>query len=159
MTITTDISRSSRWTADGYNRTWSYPFKALSSDNMVLLVTDNAGFETSVISGFQANNLGQDGGGTIVYPLEPAQPLPAGYTVVVMRRTPRQQPFQIGAQGRFFPETHEKALDNLEMQIQELSLSVDRSVRDTSDVNTMERMNTDAILRPSGRSMMFVTLV
>jgi hypothetical protein len=37
--------------------------------------------------------------------------------------------------------------------------SVDRSVRDTSDVTTMVRMKTDAILMPSGRSIMFVTLV
>ena len=37
--------------------------------------------------------------------------------------------------------------------------SVDRSVRDTSDVTTMLRMKTDAILMPSGRSIMFVTLV
>ena len=37
--------------------------------------------------------------------------------------------------------------------------SVDRSVRDTSEVMMMLRMKTDAILIPSGRSIMFATLV
>ena len=37
--------------------------------------------------------------------------------------------------------------------------SVDRSVRDISDVNTIVRMKTDAILMPSGRSIMLVTVV
>ena len=37
--------------------------------------------------------------------------------------------------------------------------SVDRSARDTSDMTTMLRMKTEAILMPSGRSKMFVMLV
>ena len=37
--------------------------------------------------------------------------------------------------------------------------SVERSVRDTSDEMTMPRMNSDAILIPSGRSIMLVTVV
>ena len=37
--------------------------------------------------------------------------------------------------------------------------SVERSVRDTSDVNTIVAMKIDAILIPSGRSNMLVTVV
>ena len=37
--------------------------------------------------------------------------------------------------------------------------SVERSTRDISDVMTMTTMKIDAILRPSGRSMMFTTVV
>jgi hypothetical protein len=129
MTVTTNKSKSNRWVADGYNRTWSYPFKALTATDVVLDVTDPTGFETTVTAGFQVNNLNQDGGGTVIYPIDPAPPLAAQSVVVVRRNTQRTQPYKVGSQGRYFPETHENMADNLENQIQELALTIDRAVR------------------------------
>jgi hypothetical protein len=120
MTVSVGNGRSEVWTADGINRNWPYPFKALTADHIRLKITTPAGVESEVASGFSVQGVGQDAGGQVVYPLEPAAALASGTKVQVLRRVPLSQLNRIGNQGGFHARTHEDTFDLLEMQIQQV---------------------------------------
>jgi hypothetical protein len=53
----------------------------------------------------------------------------AGYTLDIRSNTPEAQPTSIRNQGRFLPEIHEDAFDNLSRQVQDLRRRVNASIR------------------------------
>lgn len=121
MTVAVGTGRSTTWVADGANRNWDFPFKALSASHIRLVVTDPSGTKSIVTEGFTVVGINSDDGGTVTYPLSPTTPLPAGYKVQVRRFVPFSQPNRIGNQGGFHAETHERTFDLLAMQVQQLN--------------------------------------
>lgn len=121
MTVPFSTGRSTTWTADGTNRNWDFPFKILASGHVYLEIQDLAGTVSDITTGFTVVGVNSEDGGTITYPVAPTAALPAGYKVTAVRSLPLEQPYRIGNQGGFHAETHERALDMLEMQIQQLA--------------------------------------
>ncbi|MBA1159340.1 peptidase G2 autoproteolytic cleavage domain-containing protein [Microvirga mediterraneensis] len=120
MTVAVGNGRSETWNADGANRNWDFPFKALSASHLVLEIEDAAGSLSTVTSGFTVAGLNSDDGGTVTYPISPAAPLPIGTKITVVRQVPLAQPNRIGNQGGFHAETHERTFDLLAMQVQQI---------------------------------------
>ena len=121
MSVSVGTGRSSIWSADGTNRNWDFPFKALRAEHLRLEVTDPAGVVSEASDSFTVIGLGDDNGGSVVYPIAPAAALPAGYKVQVVRRVPFSQPNRIGNQGGFHASTHENTFDLLAMQVQQIN--------------------------------------
>jgi hypothetical protein len=63
----------------------------LKASHVRLEVTDLAGVVSEVSGPFTVMGLSQSNGGSVVYPVEPAPALPAGYKVRVLRRVPLEQ--------------------------------------------------------------------
>jgi len=118
--------------ADGTNRNWSYNFKIFEVGHMGLFITDADGSNgVEVFTGFTiaAPGIDNDNGGTVVYPVAPVAALAAGKRVVPFRVAPYDQSQRIGNQGAYFPETHERAMDDLAMQIQQVEEEGHRAVK------------------------------
>lgn len=120
MTVSVGNGRSSIWIADGTNRAWAFPFKALSASHILLEVTNTDGLASQITSGFNVAGLGNAAGGTVTYPIAPTSPLPAGTKVQIVRRVPLEQPNRIGNQGGFHAQTHEDTFDLVVMQVQQV---------------------------------------
>lgn len=124
MTVTSTSVVSGPHIADGVNRDWPFTFKVTNVAHMALRITDADGSNAEVIlSGFTIDDayLDNNAGGNVRYPVAPTAPLLSGKRVFPYRVVPYVQETQIGNQGGFFPRTHERAFDNLEMQIQQLN--------------------------------------
>lgn len=123
MTVQVNRSISDLQLADGDNRTWDFGFKIELAEHAVLVVYDSDGVPTEYEGAdITVSGLNVDAGGTVTFPTDASgdAPLPAGYSVVVVRRLPFDQSTRIGNQGRFFPEIHEKAFDRLTEMVQQL---------------------------------------
>lgn len=89
--------------------------------NIQVSYTDGSG-NTNILSpttytlSFNANFIG----GTILYP-KTGSPIANGTSLTVRRIVPLTQPTSISNQGAFYPQVTESALDNLELQIQQVS--------------------------------------
>jgi hypothetical protein len=118
--------------ADGTNRNWSYNFKIFEVGHMALFITDADGSNgIEVFTGFTiaAPGIDNDAGGTVVYPVAPVAALASGKRVVPFRVAPYDQSQRIGNQGAYFPETHERAMDDLSMQVQQIEEEGYRAVK------------------------------
>lgn len=131
MTVQPTSPFAGPYLTDGVTTEWDFGFKITSAAHMVLRVTDLDGSNAEdVTTGFYVapSFLGQDTGGTVVYPY-PAVALAAGKIIIPYRLIPYSQTTRIGNQGGFQPETHERAFDNLAMQVQQVARDVDRAAK------------------------------
>lgn len=146
MTVAVGNGRSTVWDADGVNRTWAFPFKAFKADHLRLAITDTNGITTETAGPFTVTGLGLDAGGSVTYPIAPTAPLPAGYTVQVLRRVPLSQPNRIGNQGGFHAGTHEDTFDLLAMQIQDTHQElVETTLDSVTLVDRVESLESTAV--------------
>jgi hypothetical protein len=126
MTVQPTSPFAGPYLTDGVTTEWDFGFKITSAAHLVLRVTDLDGSNAEdVTSGFYVapSFLGEDTGGTVIYPY-PAVALPAGKIIIPYRLIPYSQTTRIGNQGGFQPETHERAFDNLSMQVQQVARDV-----------------------------------
>lgn len=133
MTVPNTLPLSGPYTADGTNRDFDFTFKITEADQLVIVVSDDVDGLNAVeiTSGYEVPDpadIGSDNGGTVRYPVSPVAPLAAGKIVNVLRAVDYAQETQFGNQGGFHPQTHEKAFDNLAMQIQQLAELMSRAV-------------------------------
>lgn len=144
MTVTATVPLSGPYVADGVNRAWDFGFKITAASDINLVLTDADGVETTITSGFTvpAEDIGQNDGGTVTYPIAPVAALLAPIEVRVTRKVALGQPNKIGNQGNFFPLTHEETMDLLAMQIQDQSEKLGRALvipvsADPSELDTV----------------------
>jgi len=131
MTVTATTPVSGPHIADGVNRDWQFSFKVDNVAHMALRITDADGEnEQIILSGFTIadNYINNNAGGFVHYPVSPVDAIAVGMIVYPYRIVPYEQPTRIGNQGGFFPATHERAFDFLEMQIQQVKEITDRAV-------------------------------
>lgn len=115
MTIAYSLAVSGPYVADGVNTVWPFTFKAVNAAHLRLNIENTTtGVITQVTSGFTVSGLNTDAGGEVSYAVA------AGNTVTVERAVPYTQPNRIGNQGAFLPEVHERTMDLLEMQLQQI---------------------------------------
>lgn len=131
MTVSATVPVSGPHIADGINRLWQFDFKLFNVAHVQLVITDADGSnEQTISSGFSvaAQYLNNSAGGYIQYPIDPVAPLLSGKRVFAVRAVPYEQAQRIGNQGGFFPEIHERVMDLLEMQIQQINERQNRSI-------------------------------
>ena len=127
MTISTTTNKAVL-AGNGAQTVFPFNFIIPVSGDEVVIVTSAAGIVTQLnntqyaVAGFN-NPLG----GTVVYPLF-GSPLPAGASITVARIVPLQQNVSFNNQGPFLPSAIEAALDNAEMQIQQISEAQSRAL-------------------------------
>lgn len=128
MTVSTIDPISGPYDTDGSTYIYPFGFAITLASQINLIVRDSTGAEETITSGFDVY-LYSDAAGGEVHWQPGSAPKPAGFAVYVTRDVAFGQPVQIGNQGVFLPKTHETALDNLAMQILQLKVGVDRSLR------------------------------
>lgn len=124
MTIFSSTFRTDWLAADGSNKDWSYAF-SLEEDDVVIEVRNAAGDITTFTSNYEFFPTDAESG-FVRYPSVGAA-LAAGNHVRISRLITYTQPTEIGNQGRFHPEIHERAFDRATIQIQQLKDFADRS--------------------------------
>lgn len=130
MTVAT-TSSSVTAQGNGVTTLFNYAFIIPTINDVVVSVVDNTVSPATVTvltsSQFDITGLGDADGGTVEYPLM-GSPLATGFTITIERSVPYQQLVSIANQGNFYPQVTEQALDNLEMQIQQVVGQVDRAI-------------------------------
>lgn len=130
MTVATDKFFSDWYTADGVNKNWGFDFIIqLSTDAYIEVRNDTTNESMIYESGFSvvwnSSNLSS---GYVTYPASgPA--VAVGNSVRVVRDLPYTQTIQIGREGSFDPMLHERALDRLAMQIQQVNEAAERAIK------------------------------
>lgn len=122
-TTSTTITQS----GNGSTTVWTFPFIGVAAGDLIVSTVDPAGTITILLTtqySVLINAVPVGGlwgiGGSVTYPLSgPA--LAAGYKLAITRDVPFTQTVSIANQGAFYPQSVEKALDLLELQIQQLS--------------------------------------
>lgn len=128
MSVPSEINLNS-YVCNGSQTSFSYTFRALSADDLQVVVLTN-GVETVKQFGFDysVNGVGAYEGGSIVMGTAPA----AGSRITVRRKIPTfTQDVDLRNQGAFFAETHEDVFDKMTMMMQQLKTDVDRSAKVT----------------------------
>lgn len=134
MTIST-TSSTVTVAGNGATTSFDFPFVYDASANITVSFIDSSGNETSLVQGSQytltlnAPGAGQiwGVGGTVTYPLT-GSPIATGTYLVISRVVPLVQLISIANQGAFYPQIIEKAMDLLEMQIQEVEYQASRAI-------------------------------
>jgi len=135
MTIsTTTVSQS--YSGDGSTTAFTYSFPINSTTEIKVIERSALGVETVKSEGTGSTNYGivDNGasGGTVTMVTAPA----SGTTLVLIRDTSLTQGTDYVENDPFPAESHESALDKVQMQIQEIQEEVDRSIK-ISRTNTM----------------------
>lgn len=135
MTISTTTLRNS-YSGNSSTTAFAYTFQINSTSEISVIERSSTGVETVKTEGTGSTNYGiaDNGasGGTVTMVTAPA----TGTTLVIRRNTDLTQETDYIANDPFPAETHEDALDKLQMQTQELQEELDRSLK-ISRTNTM----------------------
>ena len=151
MTITSQTS-STTAIGNGVQTAFTYNFfvpGATTSDqtNFQVYVTDTSGNITTLTTSQYSvvNSLSKSSpGGTLTY--SPA--LTLNYSITISRVLPFTQLVTLANQGGFYPDVVDTALDNLEMQIQQVDGAVIRSIQaPTVDPTTINLTLPSAVSR------------
>src|SRR5690606_18733178 len=129
MTISSN-DRRKEYAGNGATTVFNGPRAFHASDVQVYLVETATGAASLVSTGdYTLTGLGR-AATRITMNVAPA----SGYTLLVLRTVPFNQPTDITNQGAFLPEIHEDAFDRQVMQIQQLGEQMARTLRiaDTS---------------------------
>ena len=135
MTISsTNVTNS--FSGNGSTTAFTYTFPINATDEITVIERSAAGVETIKTEGTGSTNYGiaDNGaaGGTVTMVTAPA----SGTTLLLRRNTDLTQETDYIANDPFPAETHEDALDKLQMQVQETQEEVDRSFK-VSRTNTI----------------------
>ena len=132
MTLSTTTVKNS-YSGNGSTTAFTYNFAINSTSELVVIIRSSTGTETvkSITTHYTVADAGA-AGGTVTMGSAPA----SGETLVLIRDTSLTQETDYVANDPFPAETHESALDKLQMQIQEVQEEVDRSIK-ISRTNTM----------------------
>ena len=100
----------------GTQTTFSYPFEVERAEDFLAYHDD------VLVTNYQLSGLGVETGGMCTFTFPP----PSGVSIVLMRRLALDQETTYPAYSPFPAQAHEKTLDTLEMQIQQLAEVLER---------------------------------
>lgn len=133
MTLPSTPRRAGPFNGNDSATSFAFTFKVFSDEDIRVVRTNSAGVETALtldsdysvtLNGDQEANPG----GSVTYPIS-GSPLPLGSKLTIAGALEYDQPTDIPDGGNFSPTALENALDRIEMQIQQLDETLDRSVR------------------------------
>lgn len=126
MTISTTQSKVTLL-GNGATTVFSFPFVADSASDISVVYVNTSGATVTLPPSTYTLFINPKAlgavwgvGGTVTYPLS-GSPIPNGSSITIERTLPLQQLVSISNQGDFYPQVTEQALDELEMQIQQVS--------------------------------------
>jgi len=114
--------------ANGANKNFSYDFTVFTDSSLTVEV--RAGLDgaiTQYTDNFNMYPAADFGSGYVQYPVTGAA-ISAGNWVRIVRQVTYTQLTEIGREGAFHPDIHERAFDNLTLQTQQLAGLLDRAV-------------------------------
>ena len=126
MTISTQVTKRI-YTGNGENTKWDVDFPLLSADHLQVFLTSPQGVQTRLTEHFRLDLNTH----TFIYPTEESglMPLPAGWTITLLRHTPPTQQVNLLRQGELDAEVLEQAYDKLTLLVQELGEETARSIK------------------------------
>lgn len=138
MTVSNTTVKAS-YNGNGSTRTFSVPFPILSAAHLRLVVADSTGAETEITSNYELS----DELDAVTYPTVASglDPLASGYTLTVIRQTPRTQELDLHAATTLDAERLEAAYDKITLMVQELKEQLDRALKrkvTSTDTTTAE---------------------
>lgn len=134
MTISTLI-RKAQGEGDGINTSFNFDYQVRSVGDIDVIYTDADGNDTMLAANLYSITLnavpaGQlwARGGSVTYPLS-GSPIATGTFITSVRTVQLSQDTSLINQGGYYPASVERAMDLFEMALQQVSESVDRSVK------------------------------
>jgi hypothetical protein len=137
MTISSEIRKAGPYIGNDVTTSFPFAFKVFSASDVVVILTDPAGVETTLNNGADYSvtlNADQDTapGGSV----EKTSALATGYKLTITSSVPNLQPLDLTNQGGFYPKVINAALDRLTILAQQLAEKVSRSVKVQISSNT-----------------------
>lgn len=134
MTVSTTVFFTDWSAANGVIDNWSYDFNIGDETEVQVLVRDGEDDTTIQVftDNFQLNKIGDGDEGFVVYPVVGAA-LAAGKQVRIRRIVPLLQTTEIGNEGDFRPQLHERTFDKLAKMIQQVSGDISGSLKRLGD--------------------------
>lgn len=146
MTVHTDKFFTEWVAADGVKTQWSYNFTVFTEDTMIVQIRpglDGIIVDHTANFSFHPTN---DNEGYIVYP-EAGVPVESGNWIRLVRDMPYVQTVEIGNEGPFHPQIHERAFDVVTMQLQQVADAAERAIRvPLGDETDLEQLTAYLIL-------------
>jgi hypothetical protein len=127
MTISSTANKAILY-GNGVATSFPYKFLIPNQSQMSVIVTDPSGNQMPLsASQYSVSGIGSKNGGAVTYPLAGA-PLPALWSVTILRTLPIVQQTDIVNQNGFYPDVLEAAMDYQTMTQQQLSESQSRGI-------------------------------
>lgn len=125
MTVQTTVSRAD-YSCNGVTQTFTVPFYFIQSSHIQVLLTTSAGVSSTLALGsdYSVSGAGDSSGGSITTTVAYA----TGNRLTILRNVPLTQLTAYPTNGPFPAASHERALDQLTMEVQQLNEAVDRAV-------------------------------
>lgn len=122
MTVSTVVNHND-YIGNGVTTSFPYTFRIFTESNLVVEVTDTESVTTTLTlnTDYTVTGAGTYQGGSVLL----NTPLDNGFFISIVRHLTPVQETDLRNQGKFFPETHEDALDYLTMLIQQCLYGTD----------------------------------
>lgn len=124
MTVASTLSKVTL-SGNGATRAWPFSFPVKDASHLQVTITDPAGAQTTLASGYTVALT--DSGGTVTYPVV-GDPLADGYKITLRRVVPLTQDTALANQGGFYAEVHEDRFDLLAMADQQQQEVLERAI-------------------------------
>lgn len=126
MTVSSQTSRVS-YAGNGSTTAFAVSFYFLADSHLKVILRAADGSETvkTLTADYTVSGAGNPSGGTVTMNVAPT----SGATLVIVRNVPLTQETDYQANDDFPAESHERALDKLTMEVQQLQEQVDRSAK------------------------------
>jgi hypothetical protein len=131
MAISSEVRKAGPYNGNDVTTSFPFSFKVFSADDVVVVLTDPAGVETTLTGNGTdysvALNADQDTapGGTV----EKVSALATDYLLTITSSVPNLQPIDLTNQGGFYPKVINAALDRLTILAQQNAEQISRSVK------------------------------
>ena len=125
----TDTTARIQYNGNGANDTFAYPFYVLDKRDLLVIVTDANGVETTQVidTDYTVTGSGEETGGNVVF--ETASIPASTETVTILRNVAITQETDYVTNDPFPAESHEAALDKLTMIAQQHKEALDRAMK------------------------------
>ena len=133
MTVSTDLIKVS-YSGDDSTTVFAYTFKVFDEDDLVVIIRDANGVETTktITTDYTVSGVGDVGGGNVTMLTAPA----STETVLILREQPITQGLDLVPNDPFPADSIEEALDKLVFMMQQQAEELDRCIK-LSKTNTM----------------------
>lgn len=131
MTVSTNDNRED-YSGNDSTTVFPYGFKIFSDSDLVVIVTDSDGNETTktLTTDYTVSGAGDASGGNVTYPVS-GSPLATGETLTILREVDVTQETAFRNQGSLYLEALETALDRVVMICQQLFEKIGRALTKT----------------------------
>ncbi|MBX9946066.1 MAG: hypothetical protein K2Y40_18470 [Reyranella sp.] len=115
------------YSGNGATSVWPFSFPVFEAADLVVILTDAAGLETTLSASlYGVSGIGNPAGGSVTYPLS-GSPIATGTKLTLLRTVPYTQTTVLSNQGGYYPEVVERRFDQIYMALQQLEERLSRA--------------------------------